>query len=303
MFTAFSLAYQAAFTTAPVFWRQLAMTTPSTTETNTYTWMEKIPKMREWLGPRVVHNLVAREPRIIPNRTFELTLGVPKQKILDDQYGVFTPTAAMMGMQAALWPDDLVSECVTNNPVAFDGQNFFDTDHPVSLDDAGLGTYSNLEATWALTLDNYGKAKARMRGTKGADGRRVGARGTLLVVSPSNEEKAKTILNSQYYPRLADGAALGNGDVGFVENVWKGSADLLVIDDLEDTPQKWFLFDTSKPIMPFNFQIRQAPVFAYLMDPTAPNVFFNREFVMGVEALGNVDCTIPWLGFCGGSGL
>lgn len=303
MFTVFSLAYQQAFTTAPTFWRDLAMITPSTTETNTYTWMEKIPRLREWIGARVVQNLVAREPRIIPNRVFELTIEIPKQKILDDQYGIYAPSASMMGMQASLWPDDLVQEAFIANPICFDGQNFFDTDHPVSLDDASLGTYSNDEPTWALTLENYGKAKARMRGTKGADGRRVGARGDLLVVSPSNESLGMSILNNQYYPRLADGASLGHGDVAMAENPWKGSAELLVIDDLEDTPNTWALFDTSKPIMPFNFQLRQAPTFAYLMNPNDPNVFFNRRFVMGIEALGAVDVTIPWLGFRAGSGL
>lgn len=303
MFTVFSLKYQEAFTTAEIFWRSLAMTTPSTTETNSYTWMEKIPKMREWIGPRQVQNLVAREPRIIPNKVFELTLQVPKQKILDDQYGIYTPAASMMGLQAAKWPDDLVQSAVIGNPVAYDGVTYFNGSHLVNLDDPSMGTYSNIDDANALTLENYGIAKAKMRAVKGADGRRVGARGTLLVVSPSNEEVGRQILQSQYYPRLADGGSLGHGDVAMSENIWKGSAELLVIDDLEDTPHVWYLFDTSKPIMPFNFQLRQAPIFTYLMNPNDPNVFFNRQFVMGAEALGNVDVTIPWLGYRGGASV
>lgn len=303
LFTVFSLQYQEAFTTAETYWRSLATLVPSSTETSTYVWMEKIPAMRKWLGARVVQNVVARAPRIVMNEAYELTIEIPKQKILDDQYGLYSPLSRMMGAQAAKWPDDLIRDAVVANPTAFDGQNYFDTDHPVSLDDSGLGVYSNREDTWALTLDNYGKARARMRGVKGADGRRMGIRPDLLVVSPSNEEKARTILNSDYYPRLADGAALGVGDVGIVQNQWKGSAELLVIDDLEDTPNKWILFDTSKPIMPFIFQLRQAPVFTYLMNPTDPNVFFNKQYIMGIEAWGAVDVTLPQLGFMGGAGL
>lgn len=304
MFTVFSLMYQSAFTTAEVFWRNLAMTTPSTTETNTYTWMEKIPKMREWIGPRVLQNLVARNPVIVSNRLFELTIEVPKQKILDDQYGIYTPAASMMGLQAAKWPDDLVQQAVLDTTtVGYDGVTYWNASHPVNLDNSGQGVYSNIADSDELTLANYGTAKAAMRSYIGADGRRIGARGSLLVVSPSKEEVGRQILQSQYYPRLADGGTLGHGDVAMSENIWKGSAELLVIDDLEDQPHTWFLLDNTKPIMPCNFQLRQAPTFAYLTNPTDPNVFFNRHFVMGVEALGNAVMTLPFLGYRGGYGL
>lgn len=299
MFTAFSLQYQAGYGSAEIFWRSLATLVPSATETMTYAWMEKIPKMRKWLGPRVVQNVAARGPRVVVNDPFELTLEVPKHKIQDDTYGLFAPLASAMGEQAAKWPDDVVGEKLLENPECFDGKAFFASDHPVNLDDSTMGDYSNLETNFPLTLANYGAAKARMRSFKGADGRPIGSRGTLLVVPPSLEEKANTIINSQFYPRLLDGATAGNGDVSMAENQWKGSAQVLVIDELEEEPADWYLLDVRKPIKPLIFQLREAPVFAYLINPNDPNVFWHKMFVMGCEARGAADVTLPFLAFQG----
>jgi phage major head subunit gpT-like protein len=295
MFTAFSLMYQQGYRESEIFWRMLATLVPSSTETMTYAWMDKIPKLREWLGPRVVQNVASRD-RLVRNKDFELTIAVPKNKILDDSYGIYAPLAQQMGESAAKWPDDLVGAKLIENPICFDGQNFFDTDHPVDLDDSTKGTYSNVIATNALNSTNFGKAKTRFRTFKGANGAPIGARGTLLVVPPSLEETARVVLNSSFVPRLADGASLGNGDVGMVENQWKGSAELLVIDELEsDSTSTWYLLDNRAVIKPLIFQLREAPVFAYRNKPTDDNVFWNKEFVMGCEARGAADVTLPFL--------
>lgn len=300
MFTAYSLQYQQGYGAAEIFWRNLATLVPSSTESSTYAWMDRIPKMRKWLGPRVVQNAVARGPRVVINDPFELTLEVPKHKIQDDTYGVFAPLAFSMGEQAAKWPDDVVGAKLLENPVCFDGKAFFATDHPINVEAGSSGgTYSNLETSFPLTLANFQTAKTRMRTFKGADGRSVGSRGNLLVVPPSLEGTARTILQSQYYPKLADGATLGNGDVAMVENVWKGTAELLVIDELEDNPVDWYLLDTRKAIKPLIFQLREAPVFAYLINPSDPNVFWHKMFVMGCEARGAADVTLPFLAFKG----
>jgi phage major head subunit gpT-like protein len=300
LFTVYSFAYQAAFTTAEVYWRMLATMVPSSTESTTYAWMDKIPKLRKWIGPRVVQNAVARSPRVVINEPFELTLAVPKHKIQDDQYGLYTPLSTSMGAQAAKWPDDLLGLKLLENPGAFDGKAFFASDHPGNID-SGADPYSNLETNFPLTLENLAAARARMRSVKGADGRPIGARPTLLVVPPSLETTAETLLNSTFYPRLADGATLGNGDVAFAENPMKASTikNFLVIDELEDQPDDWYLFDTSKPIMPMIFQLREAPVFTYLVNPNDPNVFFNKDFIMGCEARGAADVTMPFLAFKG----
>jgi phage major head subunit gpT-like protein len=56
----------------------------------------------------------------------------------------------MMGVQAALWPGDLVAAVMQAGAAAgslcYDGQPFFNASHPVNMDDSSLGTYSNLNS-------------------------------------------------------------------------------------------------------------------------------------------------------------
>lgn len=46
--------------------------------------------MREWIGEREVQALAAYD-YLIKNKKFEMTIGVPRDDIEDDKYGVYTP--------------------------------------------------------------------------------------------------------------------------------------------------------------------------------------------------------------------
>jgi phage major head subunit gpT-like protein len=77
----------------------------------------------------------------------------------------------------------------------------------------------------ALTGDNYGAVRAAMMSLKNVRAEALDINPNLLVVPPSLEGKAREILNNQFI--LGDPTAGGTK-----ENVWKGTADLLVIQDL-----------------------------------------------------------------------
>jgi phage major head subunit gpT-like protein len=298
MFTNFSLLYQEGYSSTPPWCRQLATLVPSRSETLTYGWMDKIPKLRKWIGARQVANVVARS-QIVTNVTFELTESVPKEKIQDDQFGLYAPLASQMGQQASKWPDQtLVSDVFSANPTAFDGVAFFNASHPVDVSAGAsgpLGTYSNLNASgMALTAPNYGAVRAQMRAFKGADGQPLNVTPNLLIVPPALEEAARIILNADFIASFVQGNSTA-GNVGSAVNVWKGTADLLVIPELAGTDTTWYLADTTNVIKPFVFQLREAPQFAYLNRPTDPNVFWNREFIFGVEARGAATTALPFL--------
>ena len=110
----------------------VATTVPSSTKSEEYGWLGKVPGMREWLGDRVIQN-VASHDYTIKNRDFELTVGVDKNDILDDNVGVYTPLMEEMGRSVEAHPDELVWALLKAGFVTacYDGQNYFDTDHPV----------------------------------------------------------------------------------------------------------------------------------------------------------------------------
>lgn len=143
--TAFKAAFQNAFDQAATDWDKVATRVPSTTSKEEYGWLGNLPGMREWIGDRHVHG-IAQHGYTIANKTFELTVAVPREAIEDDQYGVYGPLFQELGRAARAHPDQLViGQALLNGHTAlcYDGQNFFDTDHPVLAADGSTVSVSN----------------------------------------------------------------------------------------------------------------------------------------------------------------
>lgn len=129
---AFSGAFRGALAQAAPMWSQAATLVPSTTAETKYAWLGQITRFREWIGERQIQNLVLHD-YAIKNKTFENTVAVSREEIEDDQYGVYTPVIQQLGQDAALHPDELVFSLLNAgfSTPCYDGQYFFDTDHPV----------------------------------------------------------------------------------------------------------------------------------------------------------------------------
>lgn len=129
---AFSGAFRGALSTASPMWGQVASLVPSTTAENKYAWLGQITRFREWIGERQMQSLVLHD-YAVKNKTYENTVEISREEIEDDQYGVYTPVVQQLGQDAALHPDELVFSLLNAGfgTRCYDGQYFFDTDHPV----------------------------------------------------------------------------------------------------------------------------------------------------------------------------
>lgn len=146
--TSYKALFNGGFAGVSPAWGRIATRVPSTTSEEKYPWLGQVPGMREWIGPRQIKNLM-EHGYSIRNRKFEMTVGVPRDTIDDDQYGVYAPMMQEMGRAAAEHPDKLVFELLkaafTTN--CYDGQYFCDTDHPVLAEDGVTETsVSNMQA-------------------------------------------------------------------------------------------------------------------------------------------------------------
>jgi phage major head subunit gpT-like protein len=143
--TAVSTAFNNAFAGAESQYQRVATVVPSKGSANTYAWLGNSSQIREWLGPRVVNRLKEHD-FTIKNKKFEKTEGIPRDVIDDDQFGVYMPLFAQMGQDAKEFPDlqtfALLKEGFTTP--CFDGQYFFDTDHPVGNEN--VASVSNMQA-------------------------------------------------------------------------------------------------------------------------------------------------------------
>ncbi len=132
VYRGFKKLYGDAFLAAPANGDKIVMKVPSTGASEQYSWLGSFPAMREWIGPRVAGNLDVNSFTII-NRMFESTVRVSRNQILDDKIGVFAPVFQRMGINARLHPEELIFGLLRSGFVSncYDGQFFFDVDHPV----------------------------------------------------------------------------------------------------------------------------------------------------------------------------
>lgn len=142
----FSTAFRRGLGQAETAYGRIATTVPSSTRENKYGWLGKLPNLREWLGPRAVQNL-AEHDYAIKNKSWELTIGVDRDDIEDDNLGVYEPLFVEMGESVAAQPDMLVFEALKagfSSP-CYDGQYYFDTDHPVLDEDGDVTSVANTD--------------------------------------------------------------------------------------------------------------------------------------------------------------
>jgi len=150
----FKTSFQKGFAGYTAMYTTLATIITSTAAEETYGWLGDIPKMREWIGDRQVKALSSKG-YTIKNRKFELTIGVVRDDIEDDKLGLYGPRFEMLGQSASSHPDEVLFELINAGftTECFDGQNFFDTDHPVGKPGA-QASVSNMQAgsgeTWML---------------------------------------------------------------------------------------------------------------------------------------------------------
>lgn len=278
--------YQRGYLMGESTYEKWAQTVISTSKKTVHGWLDKLPKLREWIGPRDVQNLVAQEYDLT-NKTFELTFAVSRDNIDDDQYNLYGPAAEMLGIQAKQWPDDQMTPVVEAgaSTTTFDGANFFSASHPIDTANP-VSLQSNLFTTGSgdarpLTAANLAYVRAKMRQFKGRDGKPFGINPNLVMVPPALEQTALQIANAEFIV-----AAFGaNAATGSQTNVLKGTFDVVVNPKLtSDTA--WYAMDARWPIKAFIWQQRMAPEFAYFVKPTDISVFDTDSYKFGVRARG-----------------
>lgn len=144
--TGFRKDYSTGFAGVSPMWNKVATRIPSSTSKNTYVWLGDFPGMREWIGDRQIKKF-AEHDYSITNKDFEQTIGVERNTIEDDEFGIYGPMFTEMGRAAAVHPDQLVFATMAAgfDTPCYDGQNFFDTDHPVGTE-GNMATVSNMQA-------------------------------------------------------------------------------------------------------------------------------------------------------------
>lgn len=269
-------------------WQVYAMLRTSTTKEEVHRWFSRFPVMRKWIDEKSIKALAAYTYSLT-NDSYEATIEVDRDDIDDDILGDYAIAAKAAGISATEWPDILVSEVIKAGftSLCFDGQFFFDTDHPLQNSDGVTTTYSNKltaplsAATAALASASIGSAINIMEGYLDTEGQPLNLKPGTLVVGPNLRETAFKLANQD---ELDDQS----------KNPNKGMFNVKVNQRLGWTTQ-WMLMADHPLFKPFVFQQREAAHFVQMQDPENPEVFLRKKFHYGNEARGTAGYSFPQL--------
>jgi phage major head subunit gpT-like protein len=277
LFLTLKATFNNAFDNAPSTWQKIAMLVPSGAKQTNYYWLSTFPRMKQWVGDKTVKALAAFNYNIV-NNDWEATVEVDRNDIEDDQLGIYAPQAQMAGVSAKQLPDEIVAGLV-NGAFAtpcYDKQFFCDVNHPIANPDgtpgvmANKGTLALSVATLAAAQASLGVADTVLMQMVDDQGRPLNITGNVLMVPPALKQTANTLMTTD---RLQDGKP----------NPFKGAYEV-VVNQRMTSKTAWFLLDTTKPVKPFIYQERKAPVFVHQTDPQANDVFNRKMFKFGAEA-------------------
>lgn len=269
-------------------WPQFAMRVDSTNASESYQWLGALSALREWVGNKQIDELRGYE-YTIPNLNWELTIGVLRNHIEDDQLGLYNTRIADLAVKAAQHPDKLLSSAraLGATTLSYTGQFFHDTDHTM-----GATTFSNkltgTGTTVALLTTDFRAARAAMlkfkndQGEPYMDGAMLLDRGNppfVMVVPPDLQGVAEEML---YATQLSNST-----------NVIAGAAKLVVDVRLTDT-NDWYLEYVAGNLKPYIYQARKAANLVALDNPNNSEAAFMRaEYFYGVEGRWNVKYGLP----------
>jgi len=272
VFITLKTTFNKAFDAAPALWQKTTMLVPSGSGQNDYTWLSRFPKMRKWLGDKVLKSLAAFKYTVV-NDDWEATVEVDRNHIEDDNLGIYGPQAQEAGFSARQLPDEIDAD-LKNNAFAnecYDGQYFYDSDHDVAGSSvANLGTAALSAATTALAAASYGAARLAIMSFTDDESRPLALIPDVLEVPPALEATGKLLLENE---KLTDESP----------NPYRGTATLLVNPRLTSSTA-WFLHVTNRPVKPFIYQERKKPVFVQQTTPDSDGVFMRKKFRFGAEA-------------------
>lgn len=156
----FKTSFQSGLGIAASLYSSVATTVPSDSAEELFGWLGTLPNVREWIGDRLIQNLIEHDYSI-KNKDWELTIGVERNHIRDDKLKQYAPMFEEMGRSTGALPDQLVFGLLKAGwaTLCYDGQYFFDTDHPViDADGKTVNSVANTDggagAPWFLMCSN-----------------------------------------------------------------------------------------------------------------------------------------------------
>lgn len=274
------------------------LNTGSTQEIETYKWLGAVPKYREWIGGRA-----ATRPRVesyqIRNKLWEQTLEFSVDDLRRDKTGQIQIRIGELAAAGAAYWEDLITTLINSNGLAYDGQNFYDTDHPVAEATESSTTAKNVVTSTEVAALNVNTATAptpdeaakivqglvgHLMTYKNDQGHLLNAQAKsfLIMVSTTNQWGAfGTAISQNALTGGASNPLNGLKSMGYsFDIIMNPTASTGITDD------DVLLFRTDAKLKPFILQEETAPTVT-VIGSGSEEEFKNRRHLFGTSRIGN----------------
>lgn len=261
VFQEFNTTLMQAFGETPNVWPEFGMEVPSSSLKSLHAWLVDQETVTEWKGSRILADMGTLTWEVL-NRNWQIGWKFHENQIRDDLKGLVALAIMKARSYGQKWKnheDKLCAETVQAgvSKLCYDGQYFFDTDHPVDVYGITGGTYANLFTSKPLTIANYIYGLQQFKSLKLPDGSPwVGPGSKIkLIVDTTNDVKAKQITQGQW---LSPGAAFGLSAASAPsENPMRGTSTPIENQWMNNEAGVWYLAAEVYGVKPIMLQRRQ----------------------------------------------
>lgn len=257
-----------------MLYKEISTQFDSVTDQESYGWMGANPNMSEWTDVRAVKDLKAYD-YTLKNKHYEGTIGVNRDTLEDDKYGMIAPRIRGLAYRAARHINQVMVSQLDDGEtlLAYDGGAFFSDSRTIG----DSGTIDNLLAgAYSASADNIraglAAAFARMQLFADDKGMAMGLIPDLVVCSPAMYIAMLNALRTDVAGETRPEAGIFKPERVF-PSPW---IDL-------DTDDYYVLSTKGVEVKPLIFQLRKNIEFVALDNPTDENVFMKNTFYYGVD--------------------
>ena len=225
----------------------IATDIPITGDTLRNPFLGDIPGWRDWVDVRAHQAPNTYSYSVTIDHPREVTVEVARTAQSDDQTGQLRGLAANLGRSAIRDRyNALIAALLAGDAsLCYDGQFFFDTDHPQATLAGVAETVANYGTT-SFSAESVESTVAAMKLFRSTQGNPLSVQPNLLICGPKLEWRARRVFNSTVtvWDTNAGGGTLPTAS----DNVLQGLMQIIVSPNI--TGYDWFLVDTSHMVKP-----------------------------------------------------
>ena len=250
--------------------------------------LANLPELQRWTGPRDEKSPRAYTQQI-DTLPYEATLALKRTDLTRDQTGAVAQAIGDFNRGQLSSKNRHVADALDgtsgNGPTGYDGVSLFNASHPHVNSGSG---HSNLSAGTNLSHATFNTARSAMRKFLKESGSPFQITPTHMRVSPDLEQRAKEIADAADVIKFTDMTASDSTtavqNATAMTNVWRGSVDVVVDNEITSNTYYWDLMDLSKNVKPMILVIERdiEPITRTDMDD--PRRWDFDEVLFGLEA-------------------